>query len=139
VVCRSCAGAGEKLRVRLATRHYTCSAENHYQLGSMAADRFKNGLTPRHFGSFSGDLLLQVLQPPGGGAVVMQRLNVFSYAVKSRTYRYRETEFWVNRISAHDGAKFVTGNLPRSRPRLAAASIFGALFIGFLATSFLVF
>ena len=139
VVCRACAGAGEKLRVRLATRHYTCSAERHYQLGGLAADRFKNGLAPRHFGSFPGRLSFQEYQTPEGGTVVMQRLSVSCYAVASRIYRYRETDFWVNRISADDSVKFVTGNLPWSKPRLAAASIVGAMFIGFLATSFLVF
>jgi len=138
VVCRACAGAGEKLRVRLATRHYTRSAEHRYQLANLAPDQFKNGLAPRHFASFSGHLSLQELQPPEGEAVVMQRLSVFSYAVESRTYRYGESEFWVNRISAGDGVKFVTRNLPRSKPRLAAASIVGAMFMGLLAASVLV-
>ncbi len=137
VVCRSCAGAGEKVRARLTTRHYTRSAESHYQLGAMATDRFKKGLAPRHFGSLSGNLINQEFQPPFGDTVVLQRLGVYSYAVESRTYRYKSTEFYVNRITAGNGVKFVSCNLPWSIPRLAAAGIAGAVFICFLAGSFL--
>lgn len=137
IVCRTCAGAGEKVRVQLNTRHYACSAESHYRLGSLGPDRLRNGLAPRHFDSISGDLVHREFQTPSGDAVVLQRLGVYAYAVESRTYRYRETNFYVNRISSGNGVKFVSCNLPWSIPRLAAAGITGAVFICFLAGSLL--
>jgi len=104
----------------------------------MAPDRFKNGLSPRHFVSFSGHLSLQELQTPEGGAVVMQRLSVFSYAVESRTYRYKGADFYLNRISSGNGARLATANLPLSKCKLASTVIAGALVLAALPALLLV-
>ena len=138
LVCRTCAGAGEKVRARLTTRLYTCSEESHYRLGILGTDRFKNGLVPRHFASISGDLVHLEFQTSANETVVLQRLGVYRYAVASRICRYKETEFYVNRIATTHGVKFVTCNLPWSRPRLISAGVIGALAICLLASLLLV-
>ncbi len=127
VVCRPCAGAGEKVRARLVTRHYTRSAEYHYQLGGLATDRFSNGLAPRHFKHTPEGPVHREFQAPAGKAVALQRLSIFSFAVESKTYRYRGADFHVNRIAAGSHARLITCNLPWSRPRLASAGIAGCL------------
>lgn len=139
VVCRKCAGAGERIRARLTTRHYTCSAESHYRLGSLRTDQLRNGLDPRHFGSISGNLINQEFQPPSSDTVVLQQLATYTYAVESRTYRYKGTEFNVNRISAGSGVKFVARNLPWSKPRLAAAGLLGSFVFGLSSALLLAF
>lgn len=132
-VCRTCAGAGERVRARLTTRRYTCSTESHFRLGSLGTDRLNNGLSPRHFESLPGNLLGQEFQPPSSDSVVLQRLGVYTFAVESRTCRYRKTEFCVNRISTSHGVKFVHRRLPWSIPRLISAGVISTLVICLLA------
>ena len=133
VVCRFCSGSGEKVRAKLITRDFTCSADYHLQLGSVDEGRLKNGLAKRHFKSLTGNLAHRELQAPSNAATVSQRLSVFSYAVNLRTYRYKETDFYVNRIYSRNGDKSVTSNVPWSKSKLSLA---GGL--SFLALSALV-
>ena len=139
VVCRACAGAGEKVCAQLATRHYTGSIEDRYQLGSMCPGQLKNGLAPRHFASISGDLAGREFQTPTSEGVALQRLGVYTYAIESRTYRYKGRDFYVSRISSGGGVKFVSKNLPLSIARLFSAGVIGTLAICLLASLLLAF
>ena len=139
VVCRACAGAGEKVRATLITRRYSHSTARRYQLEGLGAGMFGNGLAPHHFESTPGYLVHREYQAPTGPAVIMQRLGVYSYPVESRTYRYKGVDFYVNRIATGNGARLVTKNLPRSRPRLAAACILGTLLLSALSAALLVY
>ena len=138
VVCRTCAGAGEKVRARLVTRNYTCSAVYRLRLGCMDAGRLKNGLARRHFKSLTGDLVHRELQAPSNASTISQRLSVFSYAVNLRTYRYKETDFYVNCISSRNGDKSVSSRVPWSKGKLSlAASLSFLALSALLALSFL--
>ncbi len=125
VVCRSCAGAGEKVRAKLIIRNYTCSTEYHFRLDGLGTDQFRNGLAPKHFKSMLGDLVHQGFDKPSSATVLLQRLSAFSYAVESKTYRYKGADFYLNRISSGNGDKFVTKDLPWSKPKLALVGFLG--------------
>ena len=137
VICRPCAGAGEKVRARLVTRDYRRFTEDHFRLGSLDMDQYKNGLTLQHVKSVKGDLDKRELQTPASAGVVLQRLSEFSCAVSLRTYGYRDTRFYVNRISSGGGARVVTSNLPWSRPKAAAMSVLTAIVLAAISTALL--
>ena len=133
VVCRACAGAGEKVRGKLITRDYSFATEHHFQMGELGTDQFRGGLAPRHFKAIPGNLVRQDFQQPGTSKVVLQRLSVFSYAVESKTYSYKSGDFYLNRISSGNGDRFVATYLPWSRPKLGLAGILAALAVGALS------
>ena len=127
VLCRRCDGAGVKLRADLVIRRYRAYAEVHYRLGGLEVDRSGFGLEPKHFNSLPGKLVCQEMLTPSPPKVALQRTGEFSYRVEVRTFRYKGTEFHVNRIEFDGGTRLVTSNLPWSKSRLVLAGLLGAI------------
>ena len=104
-------------------RKFTASAEFTHQLGNLAADQFKNGLTAKHFKSITGDLESRQFEPPSSAEVVIQRRSGHSYDVLSCRYVYNDKEFYLNRITGGGNTKYATAGLPLSGKKVAITAV----------------
>ena len=133
VLCRRCAGAGAKVRANLVFRKYSLSTEVHYRMGGLEAGKFRYGLAPRHFRSLPGKLVKRETLSPASATAPVQRVSEFCYGVEVRTFRYKGSEFHLNRIDSSGGARRVWSNLPWSSPRLAFAGVLSAVAVTLVA------
>ena len=92
--CGQCDGDGKLVSANVIYRKFTASTEFTHQLGNLAADQFKNGLTAKHFKSIAGDLESQQFEPPSRAGLCFTQAKRHFYDVLSCRYVYSNKEFF---------------------------------------------
>ena len=116
--CNKCDAEGKLVHANFITREFWPSVKVAYQLTGLAENKFKHGLSQKHFKPIRGDLVGQKFLRPQDRNTAMVRMREHSYDVFSQEHKYKGSSFRLNRITTGLGVNYVTSKLPLSKLRV---------------------
>ena len=122
--CDRCNAEGILIQANFITRQFRSTVNVAFQLPGLAENKFKHGLSRKHFKRIPGDLVDQQWDRAQGRNAVMTRTSLHSYDLTSQECTYKGKAFHLNRIDTRQGAKYVNSRLPLSIRRTLLGGTF---------------